>query len=214
MTTPKPKQMVALLGPNRVDGARPTEIKGINPKDAYGDLKVDFNTLPTTALVFMALAMKTGDLKYGFQNYRVAPVQARTYLGAARRHLLALVDGEDLDPATAIHHGGFIMATIGIYLDAMVNGKLIDNRVVPGRTGELITLFNDVSGDNYTVDNMRRAMLVAMRCVSTEDPPVPCDKQAEAPNAESTTEGIRRSRDGNHRRNAGRAKRNRRKRVD
>jgi hypothetical protein len=140
--------------PGIVSGLRPTEETGTNPKDQYGLAKVPFSVIPSAALVFLALGMKTGAKKYGPHNWRVAKVQGRIYLEAAFRHLLALMDGEDFDPATGVHHGAFIMATVAIYLDAMVNNGLIDNRVLPGRTGELISLFNESPGETRSPDEM------------------------------------------------------------
>lgn len=138
-----------------ISGLRPTTEVGNNPKDRYGLAKVPLSMLPLPSLVLMAMAMKGGAIDYGPQNYRLEKVQGRIYLEAAFRHLLALLDGEDIDPKRGVHHGGFIMATVGIYLDAMVNGNLIDNRVLPGPTGDLIELFNDLPGETATADGLR-----------------------------------------------------------
>lgn len=131
--------------PKLVVGLRPSnaKTKGNNPKDRYGLAKVPFSLIPATADVFLALGLKHGAKKYGPFNWRVEPIQGRVYLEAARRHLLQLLDGEDFDRDTGIHHGAFVMSTIAIYLDALVNGTLIDNRPLPGRAGELVALFNE-----------------------------------------------------------------------
>lgn len=136
--------------PKRVEGARKTLIDGNNPKDRYGAAKVSGSVLPLSSLVVMSRAMMAGEVDYGFQNYRVEPVQARIYLDAAFRHLLAVMDGEDIDPKRGIHHLGFVMATVGIYLDALHHGNLIDNRVIAGRTGELISALNNPTGQQLT----------------------------------------------------------------
>jgi hypothetical protein len=142
--------------PKQVSGARPTQIGGNNPKDRYGLSKVSFSVLPTSSLIVMEAAMRSGEEDYGFQNYRVEPVQARVYLDAAARHLQALIDGEDIDPKRGVHHAGFVMATIGVYLDALHHGNLIDNRVIPGRTGELIDLFNYPPGEKLSPKEMHQ----------------------------------------------------------
>ncbi len=98
----------------------------------------------------MALGLKHGARKYGPFNWRVEPVQGRVYLEAARRHLALLLDGEDFDRDTGIHHGAFILATTAIYMDAMVHGTLIDNRALPGRTGDLVAYFNELPGKTLT----------------------------------------------------------------
>lgn len=64
------------------------------------------------------------------------------------------MDGEDFDRDTGIHHGAFILSTIAIYLDAMVQGKLIDNRAVAGRTGDLVAFFNELPGVEKTKQDL------------------------------------------------------------
>ena len=51
-----------------------------------------------------------------------------TYLGAMKRHIDALLDGEDLAPDSGVHHLGHIAASCAIVLDAGKNGTLVDNR--------------------------------------------------------------------------------------
>lgn len=98
----------------------------------------------------MALGLKHGARKYGPFNWRVEPVQGRVYLEAAKRHLGLLLDGEDFDRDTGLHHGCFVLATMAIYMDAMVQGTLIDNRALPGRTGDLVSFFNESPDQDHT----------------------------------------------------------------
>jgi hypothetical protein len=140
------------LHPQLVIGLRKSHAKtgGNNPKDRYGLAKVPFSLIPESASVFLALGLKHGARKYGPFNWRVEPVQGRVYLEAARRHLALLLDGEDFDRDTGVHHGAFILSTIAIYMDAMVNCTLIDNRALPGRTGDLVAFFNELPGTERT----------------------------------------------------------------
>ncbi len=146
--------------PKLVVGLRPSNanIQGNNPKDRYGLAKVPFSLIPQTALVFMALGLGNGAKKYGPFNWRVEPVQGRVYLEAAMRHLLLLLDGEDFDRDTGIHHGAFVLSTMAIYLDAMVQGTLIDNRSLAGRTGDLVALFNSVPGQERTKEQLAQGL--------------------------------------------------------
>lgn len=132
--------------PKLIVGLRPSiaNTMGNNPKDRYGLAKVPFSLIPETASVFMALGLKHGARKYGPFNWRVEPVQGRVYLEAAKRHLGLLLDGEDFDRDTGIHHGAFVLATMAIFMDAMVQGTLIDNRALAGRTGDLVAFFNEL----------------------------------------------------------------------
>lgn len=143
--------------PQIVDGLRKSSIVGVNPKDQYGFAKVPFGMIPPTAFFFLAQGMEEGK-KYGPFNYRVKPVQAIIYLEAAFRHLVALMDGEDFAPDSGKHHGSAVMANLAIYLDAMVNGKLIDNRALKGCTGELTELFNKLPGQVRTPAETRKLL--------------------------------------------------------
>lgn len=134
-------------------------IQGNNPKDRYGLAKVPFSLIPQTAKVFMAMALGNGAQKYGPYNWRVEPVQGRIYLEAAERHLSLLLDGEDFDRDTGIHHGAFVLSTIAIYLDAMVHGTLIDNRPLVGRTGDLVAFFNRKPGEDRTQEMLKNGFV-------------------------------------------------------
>lgn len=153
----KRKQRSEPPKPVLISGLRRSRAKteGNNPKDRYGLAKVPFSLIPPTAQVFMALGLKHGARKYGPFNWRVEPVQGRVYLEAAQRHLLLLLDGEDFDRDTGIHHGAFILSTIAIYLDAMVCNTLIDNRSLPGRTGDLVAFFNELPGQERSIEELR-----------------------------------------------------------
>lgn len=142
--------------PKLIVGLRPSVARttGNNPKDRYGLAKVPFSLVPSTALTFMALGLKEGARKYGPFNWRVEPVQGRVYLEAALRHLLLLLDGEDFDRDTGVHHGAFVLSTIAIFMDSLVQGTQIDNRALPGRTGDLVAFFNDLPGQNKSKEDL------------------------------------------------------------
>ena len=131
----------------KISGLRPVSETGTNPKDEYGAHKVALGVVPATANIFLAMAMGHGSEKYGPFNFRVSKVQGFIYLEACKRHLEALIDGQDFDPSTGIPHGAFVMATMAVYVDAWVNGFLIDNRPLPGRGGDLIEALNRVPGE-------------------------------------------------------------------
>lgn len=156
-----------------VSGLRPTTEVGTNPKDAYGDAKVPLTLIPETAIVLCAIAMRNGARKYGAYNWRGTKVQSRIYIEAARRHLAAVLDGEDFDSATGIPHIAFVMATAAIYIDAWVSGQLIDNRPLPGKAGDLIELLNESPGITLTPSEIRSKIehFVASSSASTPQEP-------------------------------------------
>jgi hypothetical protein len=140
----------------KINGLRPVSESGINPKDEYGAHKVALGVVPATANIFLAMAMGHGAEKYGPYNFRVSKVQGFIYLEACKRHLEALIDGQDFDPSTGIPHGAFVMATMAVYVDAWINGFLIDNRPLPGKGGDLIEALNRVPGEpKHTPEQMQ-----------------------------------------------------------
>lgn len=112
--------------------------KGVNPKDLIGIKKVPLNLLPTAGLIHEALAMKNGAEKYGPFNWRDKSVQASIYIGAAQRHLLAWLDGEEIAEDSGVHHLGHAKACLGIILDAIETNSLHDDRPLPGATARLL----------------------------------------------------------------------------
>ena len=103
-------------------------MKATNPKEAFGDAKMPLDLLPDTAVVQFNLAFLEGALKYGQYNWRIAGVKVSTYVCAARRHLSKFWNGQDADPVTQVHELASVGACVAIMLDAMIVGKLKDDR--------------------------------------------------------------------------------------
>jgi hypothetical protein len=99
-----------------------------NPKQIFGDKKPPLMQLPLVARVHASMAHYDGDLKYGFRNWRDNPVEARTYIEAAERHLSLWAEGEEYARDTGVNNLGGVIACCAILLDAQVNDALIDNR--------------------------------------------------------------------------------------
>jgi len=114
------------------------EIITTNPKDLEGNKKPPISLVPPSVLIHLAEAFKEGARKYGAYNWRTKKVQAMIYLDATLRHLLATIDGEDIDPESGKHHLAGALASLAVYIDAMETGNLIDNRPSKGVAGELI----------------------------------------------------------------------------
>ncbi len=73
-------------------------------------------------------ALSHGNGKYGAWNWRLTHVEMMTYLGAMKRHIDAVIAGQDTDPESGAHHLGHVAASCAIVLDARQQGTLIDNR--------------------------------------------------------------------------------------
>lgn len=130
-----------------------TPVQPPNPKTLMGQLKVpNLSVIPFTALIEEARAMqygafhsprKDGTKGYGPFNWRDDNIEYLTYIEAAVRHLASAADREDIDPETAEHlvqHLGLARATIGILIDAIHHGTVIDDRpkTARGRVAELL----------------------------------------------------------------------------
>jgi hypothetical protein len=102
-----------------------------NPKDVIGSDKLPLHLIPTPALAEVALAFLEGALKYGTVNWRKAGVRSSIYRSAGQRHGDKWWNGEDRDPKTRVHHLASRIACDMITLDAMLTGKLNDDRPLP-----------------------------------------------------------------------------------
>jgi 5'(3')-deoxyribonucleotidase len=107
-------------------------VKQSNPKDSIGSDKIPLHLWPETATVLGSLGMLDGALKYGRSNFRAIGVRYSIYLDAIRRHSNALLEGEDNDPDSQIHHLGHVLASAAILVDAMAADKLVDDRNYQG----------------------------------------------------------------------------------
>ena len=115
-----------------------TRTKPTNPKDAIGSNKMPVHLWPETATLLGSLALLDGALKYGRSNFRAIGVRSSIYYDAARRHLTAWFEGEDLDPDSGVPHLGHALACLAILVDAEAAGKLNDDRMAPGGYRKLI----------------------------------------------------------------------------
>jgi hypothetical protein len=100
----------------------------VNPKDAAADNRVPMHLLPPVGIVYGAMACMDGALKYGPYNWRERAISLTKYVGAIKRHLDSLLDGEDDAVDSRLPHLAHVLATAAIMLDAKEAGALIDDR--------------------------------------------------------------------------------------
>ena len=122
-----------------------------NPKEAMGRAKTPLHLIPPAAAAAMANALWHGAHRggkdrtgYGEWNWRRSGVNLMTYVGALKRHIDALVDGEWLDPESRVPHLGHVMAGSAVALDAWHGGMLNDD--TPGRCLDAVK-----AGDRWEV---------------------------------------------------------------
>lgn len=120
---------------------------GENPKDRIGVRKPPLHLIPPAAEVLESVVMALGAKKYGAFNWRSADVKASVYVAAARRHLLQWYDGQDDDPESGVCHLAHARACLGILLDALATGRLVDDRPTPGVSAELIRQFTALADE-------------------------------------------------------------------
>lgn len=110
-----------------------------NPKDRIASRKPPLHLIPPAAEITEAVVMGLGARKYGgAYNWRSSNVRATVYVAAAKRHLAQWLDGQDDDPESGVTHLAHARACLGILIDALETGHLVDDRPRPGAAAELI----------------------------------------------------------------------------
>ncbi len=115
--------------------------QGHDPKAAVASPKQRIaSCVPPVSIIEEARAMAFGAFTkgYGPFNWRGKKLSMNVYLDAIMRHLLALLDGEDIAADSKVHHLSHIKAGCGILLDALHNGELTDDRPKAGKAAELL----------------------------------------------------------------------------
>lgn len=102
--------------------------KETNPKDAVGIKKPPMSTVSALVMKEVGVAMLEGARKYGRHNYRVSGVRGSVYYDAARRHIDNWWEGQDIDPDSGLSHVTKAIASLVVLRDAMIQGKLVDDR--------------------------------------------------------------------------------------
>lgn len=121
-----------------INAATHGSVDETNPKDLQGMKKPPIRLIPPVALIYEAMVMALGAKKYGPFNWREKKVRLSIYVEAAQRHLMALADGQDLDPESGQPHAAHVRACMGIVLDALEVGKLVDDRPLAGGAPALL----------------------------------------------------------------------------
>lgn len=111
-----------------VTGSEMPIVKPTNPKDAVGVAKPPLSTVSIPVIAEVGVAMMEGARKYGRHNYRTIGVRASIYFDAAFRHLGKFWEGEDIDPDSGISHVTKAITSLVVLRDAMIQGKLTDDR--------------------------------------------------------------------------------------
>src|SRR5436190_18734603 len=99
--------------------------EGVNPKDLIGVTKAPLHVVPMSSIAYMSFCMYDGGVKYAPTNWRDISVKLSIYAEAGMGHFMSLIDGQDFDPVTQLHHAGYAMSCGAIILDALMTKSLI-----------------------------------------------------------------------------------------
>lgn len=136
-----------------------------NPKDLVGVSKVPASCVSQLVMMEVGLGMQEGALKYGRHNYRVTGVRASVYYDAARRHIDAYWEGQDIDPDSGLHHIAKAITSLIVLRDAMLQGLCTDDRppqnvnleafleVLNAKSAKLRETYKDRNPVHYTKQN-------------------------------------------------------------
>lgn len=123
-----------------------------NPKDSLGARKVPLGETCGVAEIWWALAQADGAYKYGTKNWRAKKVRISVYLEAARRHIMLMVAGEDIDRKSGVPHAGHVMACMAIIEDARAAGCLVDDRCEKDMAAEVL---DALTSDDYDAATLK-----------------------------------------------------------
>jgi hypothetical protein len=107
-----------------------------DPKGDQGKLKPQLQLIPPVFEEELADVLSLGADKYGPWNWRENKVEIMTYLGAMKRHINAVISGQNDDSESQRHHLAHVAAGCAIVIDAKEQGTLIDNRPKKGGSNE------------------------------------------------------------------------------
>lgn len=135
--------------------------KETNPKDSVAVKKAPLSNVPMNVIMELGVAMLEGAMKYGRFNWRPAGARASVYYDALQRHMTAWWDeGENIDADSGISHITKAIATLVVLRDAMMQGKMVDDRppsgaaslsVLNAKAAEIVERYGDRKPKHWTI---------------------------------------------------------------
>lgn len=89
--------------------------------------KPSISLIPVEAILEEAKVFDFGAKKYTKHNFRLGMDHSRV-LDAAMRHILAIINGEDIDPESGLPHFAHARACLGMYAYFKINNVGLDDR--------------------------------------------------------------------------------------
>lgn len=107
-------------------------------KDINNNKKPTMSLVPATACIYMAKAMEDGANKRSPYNWREHGVSASNLLDKIERHLQLLKDRHDIAEDSGLHEMAHLIADAAVYIDALEQGTLVDDRPPAGKAGDVM----------------------------------------------------------------------------
>lgn len=104
----------------------------VDPKQVHAIKKVTFDSVPITLDILATYGADSGASKYGQYNWlqlEDGSMSLMTYLNAIKRHWILFRAGQDTASDSGIHHLDHLIAGLAVVRDAMIFGKVHDDRV-------------------------------------------------------------------------------------
>jgi hypothetical protein len=144
-----------------------SDLKNTNPKDAAATGRVPLHMVPSTLMLFAAIAFAEGDSKYISYNYRIAGVRATVYISALMRHMMRYTNGEWADKKTGVPHLASVAACTGILIDGHVTGTIVDDRPPALDLNEEMDRAEEIIAHVYEMNKSKRPVGVSYTIADT-----------------------------------------------
>lgn len=99
----------------------------MNEGKKYDADKPQLALIPALAIIELGKVMTMGAQKYEADNWRKG-ITYRRIVSAALRHLLAISDGEDVDPESGLNHAAHVMANMAFLIEFYKKHPELDDR--------------------------------------------------------------------------------------
>lgn len=81
----------------------------------FNEGKPDWTLLDFDSLLPMVEGMTYGATKYDRENWKLPCDDPRQHLKSAMRHLIAIIQGEEIDPESSVRHSGLVGCNMMMY---------------------------------------------------------------------------------------------------
>lgn len=121
-------------------------------KKEYSKGKSKIHYIPTEIILGMGHAFEMGAEKHGPYSFRDNPIDYTELIDSASRHLLAFMDGEDLDTESGLPHLWHCACNIAMLEWTRVNASEKDDRPNKSLGRQLINGMKEITESHYLAE--------------------------------------------------------------